>query len=263
MERIPLSVADKGSAVWVNLLLDTWESIQDIWHSKCSVHKRSYSWSLWSTRKSCGLYCWLLFTSAFVWLSQWTLLALQHTCWRSFTLYPELWNLHFHHSEISTAAFMQLILGILIERRGQVARIAIQCSITTGWCHSVAQVQWVLVTTILYTHHFFKQYTRCFSMASRIAELTCYFHRCSPLSASYYQHCIFDSCIRPYSSYIWRIPNLLHLCFTSVALQGLYGQTTGIPLRHKDWVARSAGYFTHLLNFISPHRLYHKIVEVS
>lgn len=88
MERIPLSVADKGSVAWVNLLLDTQKSVQVIWPSKCSVHKRSYSSSLWSTRNSCGLYCWLLFTSALVCLSQWSLLALQHPCWSNFTHWP-------------------------------------------------------------------------------------------------------------------------------------------------------------------------------
>lgn len=193
---------------------------------------------------------------------QWSLLAFLDT-WRSFTHCPELWNLPLHHLRIPTAAFMQLILGILTERRGQVARIAIQYSITMGWWHSVAQVQWVLITTVLYTCHFFKRYTRCFSMASRIAELTYYFNSCSPPSASYYQHYIFDSCIRQYGSHIWRIPNLLHLRFSSLALQGLCGQTTGILLRHKDWVYRWAGYFTHLLKFISPHRLFHKIFQVS
>lgn len=69
---------------------------------------------------------------------------------------------------------MQLISGILIETKWLVTRIAIKCSVTMGWNHSIAQVQWFLSMSLLHTRHFFRHHIRCFSIVSNIVELTCF-----------------------------------------------------------------------------------------
>lgn len=151
---------------------------------------------------------------------------------------------------------MQLISGILIETRWLVARIAIKCSVTMGWNHSIAQVQWILSMSLLHTCYFFRHHIRCFSIVSNIVEITwfCLFVCCVDVVP----WTVVTTDIMPLIHALSHIAHIfgkfliwsLHLQFPSMVTlnQWLCGQSTGMWFRYND-----GSVITSVIVLISSH----------